>query len=147
MEDQGFVDAGGVGIYPDIVTRDLYAAGIGYEYTVERMWVRHYRHTSPTSLVNVTPYWRNTESEFETPTVGSYDWREQKTFTTDKGAPLVGSPAGLMNAGALSRIDIHLGSYESFVWRFQEPNGGGGLAMTVLGYEFEGHGLEESRRG
>lgn len=141
VEDVNFVDEGGLGILPDIVTRDIYAAGIGYEYTIERLWFRHYQHL-PASTVLVTPYWRNTEGEYMTPATGvNYT---QKSFTTARGAPIPGSAEGLINGGCLSRIDQHLIA-ESFAFRLQEVDGNSGVAISWMAMEAEGHGLEEKR--
>lgn len=144
VEDQGFTDARGNGISVDIVTRDIYAAGIGWEYTLERIWVRHGQHTSPTTTVNYDLYWRNTESEFVHPTAAGTGQWTQKSFTTAKGAPLTGSIANLANGGALSRIDAHAIG-ESMVHRFTEGNGLNGLRMDYMALEVAGHGLEEKR--
>jgi hypothetical protein len=141
VEDQAFTDAAGVGINPDIVTRDIYAAGIGYESTHERLWVRHYQHNPP-STVLVTNYWRNTEGEFTHPSAAGTPWT-QLSFSTTAGAPLTGSAAGLVNSGALSRMHIAAGVQESMVYRFQQADGGTGMALSLIGIEGEGHGLEE----
>jgi len=137
--DDGASDATG-GINPDIATRSIYGAGVGSEFNVERMWVRHYEHD--TSTVTMLPYYQNVNGELTTPTPGA-TWTA-KTFTTAAGSILPGALSTLQNNGALERMDLHL-TGENFVFRFQEADGGFGMALSYMGLSVKGQGLEETR--
>jgi hypothetical protein len=151
VEDRGWTDnSASGGINAKVLTRDIYPAGIGWEFTLERLWVRHYLHSENggVTTVTITPYWRNTESDYEQPGTEGNEWTV-KTYTTTEGDIFDDNGASaafgnLFRGGVLSRLDIHLIG-ESVVFFFEADDNNEGLGMSYMSMEVAGHGLEEKR--
>lgn len=59
VEDNGVDDVEGTGINPNITTRELYPAAVGYDWTAERTWI-HKSSSSPAMTLTITPQVRVT---------------------------------------------------------------------------------------
>lgn len=124
-EDNSVNDASSINPAVLVETRDIYAAGPGSEWTLERDWLFH-NQTSPAITYSITPYMRNTEGDLLTGTA--------KTVTSTKDG--------------LSRLDHH---NEGEMIRFRiaiadsNPNNAA-AAMHYLLFLAAGHGLSERPR-
>lgn len=138
IEDRGYDDASGlidaVAGKTLVKTRDIYAATIGYEWTLERTWVRHYAY-SPTLSTTMRVYVKNTESTATQPAaaVDGIEWSED-TFT---------------NAlHTLSRLDTQHVVGESMQFEMTHAQvattGNAGWGVSYLAIEAHGHGLSDN---
>jgi hypothetical protein len=112
----------------DIRTRRLFQAGIGYETTTERVWVRH-SASSPAITWTCNTRYQNTDGDLVLPT----DWFTD-TFTT--------------TLKTLSRLDgIHVLG-ESHQYQLTTPDlgasGNSGNSISYIGVEVGGHGLQDN---
>lgn len=131
VEDRGYTDnssAGGINCA--LRTRDIYGAGIGYEFTIERVWVRHAKFDSPLTTATFNLYYRNTQSAIFQPTV-------QATQNFD------------MTYLGLSRLDDIHAMGEAAIMEVLRPDPGAnqnGMGLSYLAFESAAHGLEESNQ-
>lgn len=114
----------GTGIVPLVETRDLYTAGIGYEWTLETFWTLH-NSTVPTMTWTLTVRKRNTEGDIVNDAV-------TKTFTTAKDG--------------LSRLYPHAAA-EAMRFRLTCADAGSGnnkqATIAFLAFLGSGHGISE----
>lgn len=122
VEDRGYTHNAGGTIAFAVETREMAIAGLGREFTVSDVFVRHRADT--TSTVTVTPKTRRGANALSTQTA--------KTFTTTNGGAIK-LPFNLMA--------------EAFALQISEPGADGGAAVriTELALEVTGHGLPEPR--
>ena len=132
VEDRGYVDnsqAGGIDCA--LRTRDIYGAGIGYEFTIERVWVRHAQFASPLTTATFNLYFRNTQSAVVQPSVDATD---------DFDMTYLG----------LSRLDDIHAVGEAAIMEILKADtddaNNNGVGFSFIAFESAAHGLEESNQ-
>lgn len=144
VEDRNWLDTfGSSNLILDIVTRDIYPVGVGYEATLERTWWRHYRFNTPVITLTITPWYKKTGGEYITPAAGARWTISSKARDASAGDVLPGDLATVNNAGALERIDTHF-LCESFVMQLTTDAIENGYAVSYMAYEVEGRKLSDN---
>lgn len=143
VEDRGWVDAsnGDAHLVMDVLTRDMYPAGVGREATVERVWWRRHRYHEPEITLTVKPWVKKTGGDYTTPTTGQrWTAKLRKALT---GIPLVGDIQTINNPGGLERTDQHF-LCESFALEAKTSEVANGYALSFFAIEVASKGLSDN---
>lgn len=143
VEDRGWQDAANdnVNLIMDVVTRDIYPAGVGYEATVERTWWRHGKFDTPEIILTITPWVKKSGGDYFTPAAGPR-WTG-KARNAAAGAPLPDDPSGPNNSGALERADTHFIA-ESFLYQMTTSSANQGYWLAFVAYQIAGRGPSDN---
>lgn len=143
VEDRGWQDGGAsnANLIMSVITRDQYGAGPGMQTTVERVWWRHHKYTSPEIILTVTPWVKNTGANYYTPAAGAR-WTG-KARNADAGNNLTGDLSTLNNSGALERTDQHFLN-ESFCLQADTSSANNGYALSYFALDIAGKGFSEN---
>lgn len=145
VEDRGWQDAANsnADLVMDVVTRDIYPAGVGFEATVERFWWRYAKYASPEITLTVTPWVKKTGGDYITPRSGQRWTVASKTHAANAGTNLTGDPTGLNNAGSLHRSDTHF-ICESVAFQLTTSEANNGFTLDYLTFMLAGKGPSEN---